>query len=219
MPIPPPNQGETKPQWISRVLADRIISGELAAGSPLRQDSVAREFGASHVPVREAFLRLEAQGLAIAEPRRGVRVVGFDITEAREIAGMRAALEGLALRHALPHLTPAILRAAEEATQRGDAARDVRVWEEANRTFHRLILSPCGMPRLLAAIDDLHAASARFLLASWRTEWEIPTDRDHCAILTLLRQGRGEEAVSALARHVQRLAPDARGQPSAAPIG
>ena len=75
---------------------------------------------------------------------------------------MRAALEVLALRHAAPHLTPAVLDAADEATRAGDASRDVREWEEANRSFHRLILEPCAMPRLLASIDDLHAASARF---------------------------------------------------------
>ena len=59
---------------ISRVLADRIIRGELAPDARLRQDHIAEEFGTSHVPVREAFRRLEAQGLAINLPRRGVRV-------------------------------------------------------------------------------------------------------------------------------------------------
>ncbi|TIV87296.1 MAG: GntR family transcriptional regulator, partial [Mesorhizobium sp.] len=59
---------------ISKELADRIISGAIEPGSRLRQDHVAEEFKTSHVPVREAFRRLEAQGLAISEPRRGVRV-------------------------------------------------------------------------------------------------------------------------------------------------
>ncbi|MCJ9674875.1 GntR family transcriptional regulator, partial [Neorhizobium sp. SHOUNA12B] len=54
---------------ISRVLADRIVRGELAPGARLRQDHIAEEFETSHVPVREAFRRLEAQGLAISEPR------------------------------------------------------------------------------------------------------------------------------------------------------
>ncbi|MET0173034.1 MAG: GntR family transcriptional regulator, partial [Agrobacterium vaccinii] len=53
---------------ISRTLADRIVRGELAPGARLRQDHVAEEFGASHVPVREAFRRLEAQGLAVSIP-------------------------------------------------------------------------------------------------------------------------------------------------------
>lgn len=187
---------------ISRTLAERIVSGKLAAGMRLRQDHIAEEFQASHVPVREAFQRLEAQGLVVSEPRRGVRVAGFDEREVREVAEMRAALEVLALRHAAPHLTPAILDAAEEATRAGDRAGDVRAWEEANRQFHRLILTPCGMPRLLAQIDDLHAVSARFLFAGWREEWEAPSDRDHRAILRALRAGQIEAAAATLGRHV-----------------
>ena len=188
---------------ISKELADRIISGAIEPGSRLRQDHVAEEFNTSHVPVREAFRRLEAQGLAISEPRRGVRVASFDLGEVREVAEMRAALEVLALRHAAPHLTASILDQAEEATKAGDKSRDVRSWEEANRTFHRLILAPCNMPRLLSTIDDLHAASARFLFAAWRSEWETRTDQDHRAILSALRQGNTESAAATLGRHVQ----------------
>ncbi|WP_127074093.1 GntR family transcriptional regulator [Pelagibacterium lentulum] len=188
---------------ISKVLADRIIAGALEPGSRLGQDHIAEEFGASHVPVREAFRRLEAQGLVVSEPRRGVRVAGFSLDEVREVAEMRAALEALALRNAFPHMTKAILDQAEEANRAGDRARDVKAWEQANRSFHRIILTPCGMPRLLKAIDDLHTASARFLFSGWRAEWEAPTDRDHRAILDALRAGQSEIAASVLARHVQ----------------
>ncbi|CDZ29455.1 GntR family transcriptional regulator [Neorhizobium galegae] len=188
---------------ISRVLADRIVRGELAPGARLRQDHIAEEFQTSHVPVREAFRRLEAQGLAISEPRRGVRVASFDLAEVREVAEMRAVLEVLALRHAARHLTTAILDAAEEATREGDAAADVHAWEAANRRFHRLILTPCGMKRLLASIDDLHAASARFLFSAWQSGWEKRTDHDHRAILAALRQGKTDEAAAILQKHVQ----------------
>ncbi|NVD38058.1 GntR family transcriptional regulator [Ensifer sp. HO-A22] len=187
---------------ISRALAERIISGALTPGERLRQDHIAEEFGASHVPVREAFRLLEAQGLAASEPRRGFRVAAFDLKEVREVAEMRAVLEVLALRHAIPHLTAAILDRAEAATAAADTSRDVRSWEAANRAFHRLILEPCGMPRLLASIDDLHAASARFLFSAWRSSWEARTDHDHRAILAALREGRGDEAAKILERHV-----------------
>ncbi|BCH68458.1 hypothetical protein RvVAT039_pl12910 (plasmid) [Agrobacterium vitis] len=116
---------------------------------------------------------------------------------------MRAALEVLALKHAAPHLTKSILDAAEAATRAGDRAGDMQAWEEANRSFHKLILTPCAMPRLLKAIDDLQAASARFLFSGWRAEWEAPTDRDHRSILDALRVGDVESAANVLARHVQ----------------
>ncbi len=188
---------------ISRALAERIIHCELTPGARLAQDHIAEEFGASHVPVREAFRRLEAQGLVVSIPRRGVRVASFDLKQVREVAEMRAALEVLALRHAAPHLTGAVLDAAEQAATDADDAKDVRAWEEANRRFHRLIVSTCSMPRLLSVIDDLHAVSARFLFVAWRATWEARTDHDHRAILTALRQGDVGEACRILERHVQ----------------
>lgn len=188
---------------ISKALAERIVRGELGPGERLRQDHIADEFGASHVPVREAFRRLEAQGLAVNIPRRGVRVADFGLADVREVAEMRAALEVLALRHAIPNMTSAILDEAEAATHEGDRALDVRHWEEANRRFHRLITAPCNMPRLMEAIDGLHSASARFLFSAWRAGWERRTDTDHRAIIDALRAGRTEEAIRILDGHVQ----------------
>lgn len=194
--------GETIASRIEKALAERIVSGALAPGTKLRQEHVAEEFSASHVPVREAFRRLEARGLVASEPRRGVRVAGFTQAEIREVADMRAALEALALRHAIPHLTRAILDRAEEINDAAEAAGDMHVWEECNRSFHRALVTPCGMPRLLRSIDDLQAASARFLFSGWRAEWEAPTDRDHKAILNALRKGQSDLAVALLAKHV-----------------
>ena len=188
---------------IGRELAQRIVTGQIPAGTKLRQDHIATEFGASHVPVREAFRQLEAQGLARSEPRRGFRVAGFSIDELQEISEMRAALEVLALRKAAPHLTAAILTEAEEATRAGERAKDVHSWDIENRRFHRLILTPCRMPRLLKTIEDLQIASSRFLLAGWRAAWEAPTDRDHRAILAALRSGQVDTAAALLGRHVQ----------------
>lgn len=190
---------------ISRTLADRIVSGDLKPGAPLRQDHIAEEFHASHVPVREAFRLLEAQGLAVSLPRRGFRVASFGRAEVQEVAEMRAALEALALRHAAPHLTKAILDRAEEAIRAGEKSENVRDWETANRTFHRLIIEPCGMPRLLAAIEDLQAVSARILFAGWRSQWEARTDTDHRAILSALRRDEVDAAASLLMRHVQKI--------------
>lgn len=193
---------ETLPHRIARVLAERIVLGQIPPRTRLRQDHIAAEFGTSHVPVREAFHALQLQGLAENEPRRGFRVTEFDTSEMREVAEMRATLEPLALRHAAPRITEALLREAEDVTRHGDAAQNAREWEAANRRFHRLILTPCGMPRLLRSIDDLHVASARFLFAAWRSTWEARTDQDHRAIIDALRRRQTDLACTRLARHV-----------------
>src|ERR1700722_16343209 len=110
---------------IARALARRIVSGDLAPGEWLRQDHVAAEFRASHVPVREAFRRLEARGLLVSEPRRGVKVAPIDPATVREVTQMRAALEVLALHHAAPKLTEADLAAALLALNEAEAGPDL----------------------------------------------------------------------------------------------
>ncbi|HEY4276512.1 MAG TPA: GntR family transcriptional regulator [Rhizomicrobium sp.] len=190
---------------ISRILADRIITGALGPGAKLRQDHIAEEFGVSHVPVREAFRRLEAQGLAVSEARRGVRVASFSTAEVEEVTRMRSVLEGLALRHAAPHLTPYILDQADAINRVGDHAADINQQEEANKQFHHLLLAPCDMPRLLAEIDDLHMIGSRFLFVAEPAGWTPRADSDHHAILRHLRIGNVDQAVRTLERHVLRL--------------
>lgn len=193
---------ETVAKKIETALTERIISGWLEPGARLRQDHIAEEFKASHVPVREAFRRLEAKGLALNEPHKGVRVTSFDVAELREVAEMRASLEVLALRHAAPRMTAALLKRARDAAEQAEEARNVHEWEQANRAFHRILVEPCCMPRLMASIDDLHLASARFLFAAWRSDWEARTDYDHRAILAALSRGQADVACDVLARHV-----------------
>jgi len=188
---------------IAHALGDRIVDGELPPGARLRQDYVAAEFGASHVPVREAFRRLVARGLAAAEPRRGVRVAPLDAASIREVTEMRAALEALALRHAVPLLDKAALAEAEAALKAGEASTEIAVWEAANRRFHSVLLAASGMARLLATLDDLHAASARFLFAAWRDlEWQPRSAREHRAILKAARAGDAVTAAALLERHI-----------------
>lgn len=189
---------------IARALSERIVCGALAPGERLRQDQIAGEFEASHVPVREAFLRLEAQGLVVSKPRCGVRVSQLDPAMVVEITEMRAALEGLALSHALPRLREADLAAARQAIAEGEASDQIAVWEAANRRFHLALTAPCAMPRLMASIGDLHRSGARFLFATWKQlDWQPRSDTEHRAILDALTRGDGERARALLETHVR----------------
>ena len=190
---------------IYQTLSQRIIQGDLPAGEKLRQDHIAKEFSASHVPVREAFLRLEAHGLAKSQPRRGMRVKALNPTEVREIVEMRVSLEVLALQNATFNITPKDLKKAEAARVACDEATDMATWEARNRQFHRIILTPCGMPRLLATIDDLHIASARHLFAHWQHQWTQRVDTEHAAILQALMRRDAPAACEILRRHLRRV--------------
>ncbi len=203
-PLPqPPDPDRSVAERIAEVLTRRIVLGELPPGSKVGQDLVAAEFRASHVPVREAFRRLEARGLLVCEPRRGVRVAPIAPEAVHEVTAMRAALEGLALREAAHALTDADLQEARQALAAAEEGGEILVWEEANRRFHRALVTPCRMPRLLQAIDDLHQASARYLLATWKSlDWEPRSDAEHRAILDSLARGDVEAAVAALREHI-----------------
>jgi DNA-binding GntR family transcriptional regulator len=189
---------------IAAALAERIVSGALSPGSRLMQDHVAAEFHASHVPVREAFRKLEGQGLVTAKPRCGVRVSQLDPGMVLEVTEMRAALEGLALHHALPRLGRSDLDAAHQALVEGEVSDQIAVWEAANRRFHLAITAPCGMSRLMASIGDLHRSDARYLFATWKQlNWQPRSDTEHWAILDAIERGDSESACALLKSHVR----------------
>lgn len=196
-------EGDTVADQIARALGDRIIRGDIAPSTRLRQESVALEFASSHVPVREAFRRLEARGLVVSEPRRGVRVTSLDPAAGREVAEMRAALEVLALRHAAPRLATRSFDRIEAILATGDAAEDIFAWETANRAFHRALIEPCAMPRLLACIDELQLASSRHLfVTTYPAGWQPRSNQDHRAIMDALRRRAIEQAAALLRRHI-----------------
>jgi len=202
-PLPESSAGRSVADTIAETLARRIVLGELRPGQKVGQDAVAAEFQASHVPVREAFRRLEARGLLVGEPRRGVRVAPISPAAVHEVTEMRAALEALALTQGVDRFGAADLAAARHAIAAGEASRDLIVWEEANRHFHRALTAPCAMPRLMQAIDDLHQAGARFLLATWKDlDWQPRSSAEHRAITDAMAAGRIEQAATLLRVHI-----------------
>jgi DNA-binding GntR family transcriptional regulator len=133
-----------------------------------------------------------------------VRVSQLDAGVVLEVTEMRAALEGLALHHALPRLGPADLDAAHQALLEGEASDHIVAWEAANRRFHLAITAPCGMPRLMTSIGDLHRSDARFLFATWKElDWQRRSDTEHWAILDAIKRGDGEHARALLEAHVR----------------
>lgn len=199
------NMSETIADRIYRALLEQIITGVLAPGEKLRQDHVARAHETSHVPVREAFLRLQARGLAVSVPHKGMRVTTPEPEEIREIVEMRVALELLALGHAMALVEADDLKHAETCLRACDDADDMAQWERLDREFHMALLAPCRMPRLLNAIADLHIAGARHFFAHWGARWKPRPDPDHRLLLEAVRQGDTQEASAVLRRHLRRV--------------
>lgn len=95
----------TAEETTTYALRQAIIRGLLRPGDRLRQELLAAEFGVSRIPLRDAFRRLEAEGLIEIDGRRGARVASLSIDEVAELYELRRMLELHCLRLAIRNLT------------------------------------------------------------------------------------------------------------------
>jgi len=188
---------------ITADLTNRIVTGDLAPGERLRQDGLALLYRTSQAPVREAFLRLEARCLVISRPRQGVRVAPLEPQDEREIIAMRMALETLALRNVRVRPGPRQLARLDAVLEDGAAARDLVMWEQANRAFHTGLAALSGMPRLTETVADLNLAYSRHVLARDRSAlWTPRSNHDHQRIRDAVASGQFAAAEALLERHI-----------------
>jgi DNA-binding GntR family transcriptional regulator len=159
---------------VARLLRQAILDGALPGGSVIRQEEVARKFGVSRVPIREALLKLEGEGLVETQPRKGVVVTVLSTDDFEEILEMRFALESLAIERAASRFTAAHSQAAMAVVEQAreilghcespDLAKELDSrWGELNWLFHRRLYEPAGRPRLLTTIENLQHLFARHL--------------------------------------------------------
>lgn len=153
-----PLQYASKSDVVCAMLRELIISGELAAGEPLRQRDLATRFGVSQTPVREALRRLESEGLVVNDPHRGASVTGTaDAVE--DNSQIRAVLEPLGARLAARSVTEAQLDRLrtlnEEMTGLPD---DDDRYGTLNREFHFTIYEAAASPVLLSMMRLLWQA-------------------------------------------------------------
>src|SRR5579871_2888271 len=178
------------PDLIAEALRAAILDGRIKEGAQLKQNDIAAEFGVSIVPVREAFQRLIADGLASLAPNRGVTVTKLSEHDFVDIAELRALLEPHALRLSAPHLTAADLRDAEKTLRSAAATSDQGERARLHWEFHRMLYARADRPRLLAQIDALHVNINRYLFSVWS---RVGLSRDwvssHLTILKEIRRG------------------------------
>jgi DNA-binding GntR family transcriptional regulator len=156
---------QTMQEVVLRELRRKINDGELRPGTVIRVDAVAAALGVSRIPVREALMILEGEGLVTHRPHVGFAVPSLTAEELEEIYYLRALLEDDALRRALEHATDTDRVAAREACA---AAREalthgqVNAFMENGRRLHEVVLAPCRMPRLLRMLDGLFDATETY---------------------------------------------------------
>lgn len=152
---------------IASSIRERIVAGDLAAGDALREAELAEAFGVARNTVREALRLLTQAGLASYEMHRGVTVRRHTAAEVAAVFEVRAILEAAAARRegTVGAAEAAPLRRAIEASERADAAGDVRALHTANLEFHSALVRLAGNPKL----DDIFAgllAEVRLILGA-----------------------------------------------------
>jgi DNA-binding GntR family transcriptional regulator len=208
---------------LTATLQARVLSGEIPSGSRLRQEAIAREFGVSRTPVREALRQLQALGIARLEHNRGAIVRAPTPRELREAYEVRAELEGLAAELAASRILDEQLarlheaqrlfrRSIETLIERRRRGREQTRWDDdsdwvrANDLFHQVIQEAGANGLLLRTIADLHRSFPRALTWSALSESSALLEenvRQHDGILEAIEARDPDESRRRMVEHVR----------------
>ena len=197
-------QRETTAHQVAEILRRRILSGEIPEGEYVRQEALAAELGVSRLPVREALMLLETQGLVTNFKYKGALVVSLSPEEIEEIYALRALLETFLLEHAIPNIDVATLDRAEGIIERSKKVKSLEEWAELNWQFHRSLYEPSAMKLALKTLEQVIVRSDRYfrLQRTISAELKDANDVQHRQIISLLRSGNGRQAIAAMREHI-----------------
>lgn len=188
-------------------IRDRILSGDYAPGSALAQDALAAEFSVSRIPVREALVRLRAEGLIEMDPQRGFRVRPLLASEVDEVFRLRMALEpvavgeGARLAKAKDHIEAREALRALSAALAASALNDIG---NLNSAFHLALILPHRQPMTAEILNRLHTQSQRYVRMHL-----LPVGRvrratsEHNALYEAWATGDSREASLLTAQHIE----------------
>jgi DNA-binding GntR family transcriptional regulator len=189
-------------------LRRKILSGELPEGMSLRQDALAAEFGISRIPVREALVQLEGEGLVKIVAHKGAVVSALSVEEISELFMLRGLLEPLLLKKSAPRLTAAdyvqLDAILAEYKLELHAQHSTR-WGELNTRLHDVLLSRADQPRTMAMVATLLQQTDRYtrLQLSLSAASCRQAEEEHEQLVQLCRSGEVRAAAALLKRHIE----------------
>ncbi|MCW8306080.1 GntR family transcriptional regulator [Acidiphilium sp. PA] len=182
-------------------LKDDIIACRLMPGTELREPDIAARYGVGRSPLREALLRLEAEGLVVIVPRQSCRVAPISLRDAADMFGLRRVLE--------PEAARLVARTADDAARTrlravaaGDEAAD---FIDDNRRFHCTLASLAPNRRLAASCVEIIEQSDRLVRVSLaQIEGRRPDllIGEHRAIAEAVVRGDARTAARLLRAHI-----------------
>lgn len=202
--------GETLTDHVLRLIQSAIVKGEIAPGSKISEPELARAYGISRGPLREALHRLEGQKLLVRVPHVGASVVALSRAELSELYEIRELLEGLACRLAAARMAPEEVEALRDvlrAHERDEAFQAGRGYylQEGDFDFHYRIVQGSGNKMLIRLLCDELYQLARMYRIQHSTLPNRPGQAfaEHHRILDAIADGDGELAEMLMRRHIR----------------
>jgi DNA-binding GntR family transcriptional regulator len=186
---------------------ERILAGTYAPGSALRQDALATEFGTSKIPVREALVQLQSEGLVDIFPNRGFQVRPLAAAELDEVFKLRLQIEPAAVALGARLATTDDHTAAGTALNRltgAIAAGEFSQSGQLNRAFHLQLVVPRLQPVAAEILSRLHTLAQRYVQAHLQPEGRAKrASREHAALLKAWKLGKSREVRLLIHAHIK----------------
>jgi DNA-binding GntR family transcriptional regulator len=144
-----------------------VLTGKLRTGDRVDRNEIAKHLGMSRVPVQEAIVQLEHDGLLSTSYHRGAFIERFDGDTVREHYELHGVLNGIAAARAAANPTPRILGQLDAVMRTLRNAREPRAFQQAARGYRRAVNDEFAGPRLHAAIRASTGLIPRGFLLSY----------------------------------------------------
>jgi DNA-binding GntR family transcriptional regulator len=189
-------------------LREQVVNGTFAPGRRMTLAELSSACGMSHMPVREAMLRLQRDGLLESEPHKGMRVVRLSLKDAVELFAIRTELEGLAAYSACAAGDSSLVPELDAINSRFIDAlgvRDYTAMGAANWAFHERILRSAGNAQLDRMLADVWTSSMRYRLGYKLIPGRANcTITEHARIIAAIGSGDPQAARAAARAHIHR---------------
>jgi DNA-binding GntR family transcriptional regulator len=186
-----------------------IIQLQLRPGDPLSEAEMARQFGVSRQPVREAFIKLAEVGLVEIRPQRGTSVVMISRREVENARFIREAIEVAVVRKAAAEADSrhdGILEALIERQRTANRAGDLAEFLRLDETFHQTLAQAADCERAWRLLENLKAQMDRVRYLSLADATPIETLIDqHAAITDSIRRRDPDAAEAGMRRHLSEI--------------
>lgn len=194
----------TATEAATRVLRDIILSGQVAAGAPLRQDDLAKRLGISRTPLREALHRLEAEGLVRLDVHKGAVVAKPSIAQVSDVFELQEVLEPMAGRAAVARRTAADLADLHRILDSHVPVDEPTAWAAGNADFHTRLYQISQKPLLVEMIGLLRNRSGIYVHIMARSaHGRHRADQEHREMMAALEAGDAAKLESVIIQHLR----------------